>query len=109
MRIQNVAPLMCHRAGVYWGPDKIAFYNEKFGVCCEGAHPYLMGHGFKDAFPELGDTMDSVFDQAAATGQTADVDNMLILTERNGYLEEAYFIGQFIRTSQGASPCLGLA
>lgn len=83
-------------ACVYWGPNKTAFYNENFAVCCGGAHPYLMGRGFQDAFSALWEQMGPVFEQAAATAKTVDVDNILLFPWRNGFMEETYFIGQFI-------------
>lgn len=83
-------------ACLYWGPDRIAIYNEGFAVSCEGAHPFLMGHGFAEAFPELSAGIDPVFQLATATGQAVNVDNIQLFVNRNKYLEEAYFIGQFI-------------
>lgn len=83
-------------ACLYWGPDKIAIYNEGFAVSCEGAHPFLMGHGFAEAFPELSASIDPVFQHASDTGQAVNVDNIQLFVNRNNYLEETYFIGQFI-------------
>lgn len=83
-------------ACLYWGPERIAIYNEGFAVSCEGAHPFLMGHGFAEAFPELSANIDPVFQHASTTGQAANVDNIQLFVNRNNYLEEAYFIGQFI-------------
>ena len=83
-------------ACLYWGPERIAIYNEGFAVSCEGAHPFLMGHGFAEAFPELSANIDPVFQHASATGQAVNVDNIQLFVNRNNYLEEAYFIGQFI-------------
>lgn len=83
-------------ACVYWGPNKVAFYNEKFAESVQGKHPYLMSHGFGEAFPELADLMQPMFDGAFATGETADVKNMQLFVYRNGFLEETYFVGQFI-------------
>jgi signal transduction histidine kinase len=83
-------------ACLYWGPDRIAIYNEAFAVTAEGAHPFLMGHGFAEAFPELLGGIEQVFQHAAATGQTADVNDIQLFIKRNGYLEETYFLGQFI-------------
>lgn len=83
-------------ACLYWGPDRIAIYNEGFAVSCEGAHPFLMGHGFAEAFPELSASIDPVFQLATATGQAVNVDNIQLFVNRNMYLEETYFMGQFI-------------
>ncbi|GAB7336200.1 hypothetical protein MBLNU13_g08969t2 [Cladosporium sp. NU13] len=83
-------------ACLYWGPDRIAIYNESFAVSCEGAHPFLMGHGFAEAFPELSANIDPVFQLATSTGQAVNVDNIQLFVNRNKYLEETYFVGQFI-------------
>lgn len=61
------------------------------------AHPGLIGGGFEDGFPELWPQMKGVFDHAAASAQTVDVDNILLFPERKGgFPEETYWIGQFI-------------
>lgn len=83
-------------ACLYWGPERIAIYNEPFAVSCEGAHPFLMGHGFAEAFPELSANIEPVFQLASSTGQTVNVNDIQLFVNRNNYLEEAYFIGQFI-------------
>lgn len=63
---------------------------------CEKVHPFLMGHGFAEAFPELVEIIGPVFNAAVQTGRTVDVGNIPLFVMRNGYLEEAYFTGQFI-------------
>lgn len=83
-------------ACLYWGPEKIAIYNEGFAVSCEGAHPFLMGHTFVEAFPELAASIEPVFKQASVSGQAINVDNIQLFVNRNNYLEETYFTGQFI-------------
>lgn len=65
-------------------------------MTCEGAHPFLMGHGFAEAFPELAANIDPVFQLATTSGQAVNVDNIQLFINRNKYLEEAYFVGQFI-------------
>ncbi|KAK5737809.1 hypothetical protein LTR17_006457 [Elasticomyces elasticus] len=81
---------------VYWGPDKVAFYNEKAVDTLQEAHPSLMARSFYEVFSELGPSMRPVFDQAASTGQSVEVDNILLFVQRNGYMEETNFIGSFV-------------
>lgn len=83
-------------SGVYWGPNRIVFYNEKFGVICGEAHPFHMGRGLQEAFPTVWEQINPVLNEAEKTGQTVDVENILLFMIRRGFLEEAYFIGQFI-------------
>ena len=83
-------------AGVYWGPNKTCFYNDKFAPCLGRMHPSHMGQGLYETFPEVGASLEPAFQKAVAIGQTVDVDNILLFMERNGYVEETYFVGQYI-------------
>ncbi|KAJ9614402.1 hypothetical protein H2200_002538 [Cladophialophora chaetospira] len=83
-------------ACVYWGQHRVAFYNESFMPMAGSAHPFLMGKPFAVGFPELEPGIAPIFDKAEADGMTVDVQNIPLFTERNGYLEETFFIGQFI-------------
>ncbi|TKA62197.1 hypothetical protein B0A55_10530 [Friedmanniomyces simplex] len=55
-----------------------------------------MGRSYYEAFPELSQSLAPQLEHAATTGQTVDMDNILLFVQRNGYSEESYFIGQFI-------------
>ena len=81
-------------ACVYWGPNKVAIYNENFAVTAEKAHPFLMGHAFDEAFPELRQDIAPVFAAATEHGVAVDVGDIELFVQRNGYVEEAYFVGQ---------------
>lgn len=83
-------------ACLYWGKDHLAIYNEKAAVLMAEAHPQMLGRPLKDVLPEVAVSLDHTFEAAVASGQTVDVDNILLFLERSGYAEEAYFIGQFI-------------
>lgn len=83
-------------AGVYWGPDLVVLYNQGFAVCAGAAHPEFMGRGLYDIFPETRSSLEPVLSQAKATGRAADVNNIHLSLERYGYVEETYFVGQYI-------------
>jgi signal transduction histidine kinase len=83
-------------ACVYWGPNRIAIYNENFAVMSENIHPFLMGRGFYEAMPELTQAIGPVFAAATENGTAVDVGDIELFIKRNGYLEESYFVGQFI-------------
>lgn len=89
---------------LYWGPDAIAFYNAPFAVFSGSAHPKLMGNPFNHGFPELVDSVLPLFELARQTGEAIDLKDLLLHTERHGYLEETYFAGQFmpVRDESGA-------
>jgi signal transduction histidine kinase len=54
-----------------------------------------MGHTFEQAFPEIWDTIKVVFDEAEKAGVAADVFEQQLFVERNGFVEETYFTGNF--------------
>ncbi|KAH9842300.1 autoinducer 2 sensor kinase/phosphatase luxQ [Teratosphaeria destructans] len=83
-------------AGVYWGRDKTAFYNEKFAATLGSKHPALMGRGLFEVFPEVEQMFGPICEKAAATRQTFEVNDVHLFLERNGYLEETFFVGQYI-------------
>ena len=84
-------------ACLYWGPERIAIYNERFCEPCGEAHPKLMGKPLKSGFPSVWEDVRSIFDQAAATGETQDVDRIPLSPVRRGFVEETYFTAQFIQ------------
>lgn len=54
-----------------------------------------MGSTFQKAFPELWDDIQGVFELAEKSGRAVDVNEIPLFTERNGFLEETYFTGNF--------------
>ncbi|KAK4898405.1 hypothetical protein LTR27_004001 [Elasticomyces elasticus] len=83
-------------AVLWWGHDRVAFYNEEYVANLGGLHPYLMGRSFHKAFPKIAHSILPRFDRAVATGRTVNQDDQPLYLERNGYIEESYFHGQFI-------------
>ncbi|KAI4718477.1 putative histidine kinase HHK15p [Aureobasidium sp. EXF-10727] len=81
---------------VYWGPEKVAVYNEGFAEAAERAHPFLMGHTFAEAFPEICKDIMPVFEMAKKTKKDVPVIEMPLMIKRNNFLEETHFTGDFI-------------
>jgi PAS domain-containing protein len=83
-------------ATIYWGPERVAIYNEAFIPLAGKLHPNsLMGVSFNVAFAELVEPMTPVFQLAETSGRAADVKEMEMFVERNKFLEETYFSGNF--------------
>ncbi|KAK3683277.1 hypothetical protein LTR37_020390 [Vermiconidia calcicola] len=81
---------------IYWGPERVAIYNEPCIEVMGGPDANRFGKSCKEAFPEIWDAMQPIFDTAAATEHTVDVADILLFPLRSGRAEESYFIGQFI-------------
>ena len=78
------------------GAHRVAIYNEAFIPLAGKTHPMLMGATFKQGFPEIWQHFEQVFNLAEFTGQASIVNDMEMFVERNGFLEEAFFNGNFI-------------
>ncbi|KAF6234915.1 hypothetical protein HO173_006845 [Letharia columbiana] len=83
-----------HPAAMYWGPDLIAIYNEAYILLAGQKHPKLMGQSYRDAWPEIWDSVEGVFQNAITTGQATMKDDDCLFIQRafeQGHLEETYF------------------
>ncbi|TGO61083.1 hypothetical protein BCON_0030g00410 [Botryotinia convoluta] len=91
-------------ACLYWGPERVAIYNENFIEMSGKTHPALMGKPFELAFPEIWNDIKGVFIHAETSKLAADVNEIPLMVERNGFKEETYFTGSFnpVRREDGA-------
>ncbi|KAF2128163.1 hypothetical protein P153DRAFT_294133 [Dothidotthia symphoricarpi CBS 119687] len=77
-------------ACMWWGPDRIAIYNETYKTLAAGLHPALMGATFEEGYPKL--DVRSYFEQARTSGAGVDVlSGACLVLERNGFPEETFF------------------
>ncbi|KAF7947546.1 hypothetical protein EAE96_008632 [Botrytis aclada] len=91
-------------ACLYWGPERVAIYNENFIEMSAKTHPALMGKPFELAFPEIWNDIKGLFTHAETSKVAADVNEIPLMVERKGFKEEAYFTGSFnpVRKEDGA-------
>ncbi|KAH4929012.1 hypothetical protein HBI23_142600 [Parastagonospora nodorum] len=82
-------------ACLYWGPTRVAIYNESFVPLAAGAHPTLMGQSFASGFPELDPFIRPLFEEGIKSGVAQDVVESPMMVQRNSYREEAFFTGNF--------------
>ncbi|KPI37579.1 Virulence sensor protein BvgS [Cyphellophora attinorum] len=80
-----------HPAAMYWGPDHVAIYNEPYILLAGQKHPTLMGSRYCDAWFEIWDALQEVFDNAYHSAQATMKDDDCLFIMRNGFLEETYF------------------
>ncbi len=78
---------------LFWGPDKICFYNDAYrpSLGDDGKHPFALGKKAIDVWPEIwqliGPMIDDVFRGEDATWS----EDQLVPIERNGKLEDVYW------------------
>ena len=82
-----------HPAAMYWGPEYIAIYNEAYILLAGSKHPSLMGQSYREAWVEIWDKVEAVFENATKSGQATmkDDDCLFISRSAGEYLEETYF------------------
>jgi PAS domain S-box-containing protein len=80
-----------HPAALYWGKDYVAIYNEAYISLAGQKHPQLMGARYRDAWAEIWDEIEPVFENAWNDGKaTMKYDDCLFIS-RHGFLEETFF------------------
>ncbi|KAF2997093.1 Histidine kinase [Curvularia kusanoi] len=88
MLLSDVRP-----AWIYWGPERIAIYNEASIHVVGALHPQLMGRAFEKVMPNLWEIFGPMF-QALKDGEHGFARNGIELpSRRNGHMEETYWDG----------------
>jgi len=76
---------------VWWGPKLINIYNDAYAPMLGKRHPHAMGRpareSWEDIWPVLQPQVDAVMKQGQATWN----ERVLLVTERNGFTEDAWF------------------
>lgn len=80
-----------HPAAMYWGPQYVSIYNAAYTELSGQKHPSLMGRPYPEAWVEIWDELQGVFEAAWESGQaTMKHDNQLFI-DRHGFSEETFF------------------
>jgi hypothetical protein len=76
---------------MWWGPDLLMLYNDAWRpVLGRTKHPAIAKPG-RDVWPEIWHIIGPMLEGVLRTGQATWQDDQLLMLDRNGYLEEAYF------------------
>jgi hypothetical protein len=93
----------CRAAAIYWGPERIAIYNESAAPLLGELHPRLMGSAFKESMPALWGFYGPLFN-ALENGEQGFARNELeIPFQRDGFLEETWWDGGLISLKDDGS------
>ncbi len=76
-----------------WGPQYVQMYNDAYRpISGATKHPAALGQAAAETWPEVWtDVLGPAWERIRATGEPIRVENLLMLLDRNGYLEECYF------------------
>jgi PAS domain S-box-containing protein len=77
---------------VCWGPELLMVYNDAYRVLLgEAKHPAALGLPVRDVWPEVWDQIAPRLAEVARTRVPSWDEDQLLVVDRNGFLEEAYF------------------
>ncbi|WP_172962261.1 EAL domain-containing protein [Hydrocarboniclastica marina] len=90
-----------HSMFLAWGPELTFFYNDAYIPLLGSKHPAL-GKPFQDVWHDIWPDIEPIVLDALA-GKSTWLEDFRLLTERNGYPEEAFFTFSYspVRNSQG--------
>lgn len=83
--LSSKIPMMIH-----WGPELIHFYNDGYAAIMQAKHPGALGEPAYPWWSEMWDFLTTIFDKVKA-GETTYFKDQLVLPNRSGFIEEAYF------------------
>jgi signal transduction histidine kinase len=76
---------------IWWGPELLMLYNDAWRpILGETKHPHGLGRPGKDSWRETWPVVGAQF-QRALEGAASWSEDLLLASDRHGYLEEAYF------------------
>ena len=76
---------------VWWGPEFTMIYNDAYREIIAAKHPAALGQSGKECWNEIWDIVGPMLDSVVSSGQPTWSDDLQLLLEPHGYLEECYF------------------
>jgi signal transduction histidine kinase len=87
---------------IYWGPDLNLLYNDAWSPILGTKHPWALGRGAREVWPEIWSTIGPLFARVVETGEGTWSEDELLPMRRHGYTEECYFNFTFSPIRAGA-------
>jgi PAS domain S-box-containing protein len=76
---------------VWWGKELILLYNDDWRSILGTKHPNALGRPGQEVWPEIWDIIGEQLNSVLKTAQATWSEDTLLLVDRYGYTEEAYF------------------
>lgn len=75
----------------FWGPNLVKLYNDAYRPVLGSTHPWALGQSGPSIWPEIWPTIGPMVEQVIHNGEATWPDNLLLIMQRSGYVEETYF------------------
>ncbi|KAJ2904534.1 histidine kinase hhk13p [Zalerion maritima] len=89
--MSNMVMASPHPVAMYWGPEFVTIYNEAYILLAGEKHPQLMGQRYRDAWAEIWDEIEPVFEEACRSGLATMKHEDRLFIYRHRFLEETWF------------------
>ncbi|KAB8330328.1 response regulator [Scytonema tolypothrichoides VB-61278] len=76
---------------IWWGKELVMLYNDAWRPILGSKHPRALGRPGQEFWQENWDIIGAQLNGVLATGKATWADDLLLPTNRHGYLEEAYY------------------
>ncbi|MEA2559991.1 MAG: hypothetical protein QOH06_1495 [Acidobacteriota bacterium] len=76
---------------LWWGPEVWQLYNDGYIHVLGGKHPEAMGQHGNVSWAEIWDVVGPIYERVMTTGESSFFSDLLLVMERNRYVEETYF------------------
>ena len=88
-----------HPICIIWGRDRLYLYNDAYAPIVGAKHPWALGQSYIDVWPEIWESsIRPILESVERTGEASWCDNLLLVLQRRGFLEECYFSFSFAPT-----------
>jgi hypothetical protein len=89
---------------LWWGPELVLLYNDDYRSVLGAKHPDALGRPGEEVWHEIWDFIGPMLHGVLERGEATWSDDQLLVLERGGYIEEAYFTFSYspIRDETGA-------
>jgi Homospermidine synthase len=76
---------------IWWGADAIQLYNDGYIPVLGAKHPMALGQRGMDCWAEIWNVIGPLYAQVMQRGESTWSDDLLLLMDRYGFVEETYF------------------
>ena len=76
---------------IWWGPEAIQLYNDAYVPVLGAKHPRSLGQRGMECWAEIWDVLGPLYVEVMRYGRSTWSDDLLLLMDRYGYVEETYF------------------
>jgi serine phosphatase RsbU (regulator of sigma subunit) len=92
---------------LFWGPDHVLVYNEAYAPMIGDKHPAALGAPTARVFAEIWDTIGPMLDGVRAGDGSVWVEDLPLLMNRHGFLEETFFTFSYSAIPDGDGRIVG--